>query len=157
MSSPNFRPGDSGAWNLVFSETFESQPGSFSNSYRPIPSYLLPFSFNTFTLAFYVASATAKVTWIRGCIARQQVQTTMVPNGGRANFSSRVLPLREITIVQFPFVPTEFFLEFYFYWWFRDINVTVWSYNGVAFDPTTESLLATQHSLNQIIQRLPPP
>ncbi|MBW4475127.1 MAG: hypothetical protein KME45_32820 [Stenomitos rutilans HA7619-LM2] len=142
---PDFR--DTLEWNLVARATYQASQNVNVNDRLPSRTYLIEHSH---VLIIGVSSQSARSTWRTGGWAAQILPfspSTTSQFVAAVQSSRRWLRLHSPTLVVFPKVLPTYFLELSFPYWFNDVSVEIWRYDGRDFD-TFERLDQLEANLN---------
>lgn len=100
-------------------------------SYDPIPPFFVPLQFESPTLAIYVNTTNAKLTWKGGGYASANVVTGILKGGdATSEIARRFLALNDVTICRFPSLASTYSLRFFPPYWFKTYSVEVFEYIG---------------------------
>jgi hypothetical protein len=142
---PDFR--DTLEWNLVSRGSYQAVQNVNVNDRLPSRTFLIE---NSHVLIIGVSSQSARSTWRTGGWAAQVLPflpSTASQYVAAVQSSRRWLRLRTLTLVVFPKVLPTYFLELSFPYYFNDVSVEIWRYDGRDFD-TFERLNQLESNLN---------
>lgn len=129
---PDFR--DTLEWNLVTRASYQAVQNVTLDVRLPSRTFLIQ---NSHVLIIGVSSQSARSTWKTGGWAAQILpfspSTTSVFVAA-VQSSRRWLRLNSPTLIIFPKVLPTYFLEISFPYWFNDVSVEIWRYDGRDFD-----------------------
>ncbi len=142
MSQPVLNLQVQGNWVKVYDEVRASQV-VVDRSSTPIPAFELGVLFESHILAVRCLSDSAKPNWRFAGILSQRFQ---IGSGGGVsalpvvNASSRTARLNRSALVQFQHLTSTYQLVFEPAHWLKDIQLTVWEYQGPISDTTEEKI-----------------
>lgn len=129
---PDFR--DTLEWNLVARANYQAVQNVTLDVRLPSRTFLIQ---NSHVLIIGVSSQSARSTWKTGGWAAQILpfspSTTSVFVAA-VQSSRRWLRLNSPTLIVFPKVLPTYFLELSFPYWFNDVSIEIWRYDGRDFD-----------------------
>lgn len=143
-------------WTLVHSLEYRTE-GFDGRRPIPIKPDRINVSLEARNLIVYCdAISTRSRYWIRGCLISQVPPISLGASYLREVVTqTELIRLRLPTLVTFSKFSVPYELRIDFFPWFEDVYVEIWAHIGFESDTTTESLLAIQNTLNQIMSRLP--
>jgi hypothetical protein len=125
------------------------------NKLNPFPKIKVPFLASSPILAIYSNHPTLKPSWNFGGYAVQSIQTGITVGGTPDSAAVRKkFFLREITLIFFERISTTYAIELLIPWWIRDLNVTIWGYNGIISSNTEIRLIEIQAALAALQQQV---
>ncbi|MBW4474062.1 MAG: hypothetical protein KME45_27360 [Stenomitos rutilans HA7619-LM2] len=129
---PDFR--DTLEWNLVSRSSYQAVNNVNVKDRLPARTFLIE---NSHVLIIGVSSQSARSTWRTGGWAAQVLPflpSTTSQYVAAVQSSRRWLRLRTLTLVVFPKVLPTYFLELSFPYYFDDVSVEIWRYDGRDLD-----------------------
>ena len=144
---PDFR--ETLEWNLVARATYQAPIGGLVSDRLPARQWLIQ---NSHLLIIGVSSTSARSTWKTGGWAAQILP--FLPSStsqyvAAVQSSRKWLRLGTLTLVTFPKVMRTYLLEISFPYWFEDVSVEIWRYDGRDLD-TFERLDQLEASINSL-------
>ena len=131
-SFPDFR--DTLEWNNVARASYQAVQNVTVDQRLPSRTFLIQ---NSHVLIIGVSSTTARSTWKTGGWATQILPFSPSSTSqyiAAVQSSRRWLRLQSPTLVVFPKVLPTYFLELSFPYWFNDVSIEIWRYDGRDFD-----------------------
>lgn len=126
---------NSSNWEKVYQGNFVAVViQGVRNQTLPIPSVVIPNSFNSHTLAVGASSFQTKPTWHLGFWLSMNVQ---LPGIGKAEAYSKSIPLG-LSIVRFPAISSTYTLTANIPRWHKEMSIEIWQYVGSEFDVRDE-------------------
>ena len=117
-------------------------PNDSLNRYYPISDFAIPVQFSSSVLAVFLESETDPGRWIRGGFAKQKIVTGITGGGTPDAFSeAKPLRLREINLIQFQQLSTDYAVVLSIPYWLRHIDVSVYEYTGTITDTLEQKLI----------------
>ncbi len=129
---PNFL--DSMEWNLVVRQSYQANDGVMVRDRLPSRTWLIQ---NSHVLIIGVRSNSARSYWRTGGWAAQLIPflpSTTSDFVAAVDSNRRWLRLGVLTLVVFPKISDTWVLELSFPYWFDDVYVEVWRYDGIDLD-----------------------
>lgn len=142
---PDFR--DTLEWNLVARASYQAVQNVTLDVRLPSRTFLIE---NSHVLIIGVSSQSARSTWKTGGWAAQILPfspSTTSQFVAAVQSSRRWLRLNSPSLVIFPKVLPTYFLELSFPYWFNDVSIEIWRYDGRDYD-TFERLDQLESNLN---------
>lgn len=138
--SPQF--GQAGNWNNRWSTTKTANViSSDPPSHDPIPAFDCPITFENFTFGVWVSTSSPKLTWKSGGLISANVVTGITIQGNSfSEIAKSWLTLNAVTIFRAPAVSQSVRLRFFPPYWFKNIAVGIWEYDGPG-QPSLEAKL----------------
>lgn len=129
---PDFR--DTLEWNLVARATYQATQNVLLPDRLPARQFLIE---NSHVLIIGISSASARSTWRTGGWATQILPfspSSVSQYVAAVQSSRRWLRLNSPTLVCFPKFLPIYLLELSFPYWFNDVSLEVWRYDGRDYD-----------------------
>jgi hypothetical protein len=144
---PDFR--ENLEWNLVARQSYQAPQNVQVSDRLPARQWLIQ---NSHLLIIGVSSTSARSTWRTGGWAAQILP--FLPSStsqyvAAVQSSRKWLRLGTLTLVEFPKHLPTYLLEISFPYWFDDVSVEIWRYDGRDLD-TFERLDQLEASINTL-------
>jgi hypothetical protein len=151
MSKPILDLLNAASWDYVWGATYQAAPAG-NNGFIPIPAIDVPLLLQSSTLAIFCDSRTARPNWETAGTASRRIQSGLVVGG---NFNLGVsggvrLKLRQFTLVRFEQIAASYALSISPKFWLKDLEINVFTYNGIDSDSTTEQLNRIERSIDDL-------
>lgn len=131
MPEPILDVSNSSNWEKVYQASFTAVAiQGVRNQFLPIPSVVIPNSFNRHTLAVGASSFQAKPTWHLGFWLSMNVQLLGI---GKAEASSKSIPLG-LSLIRFPQISSTYTLTANIPRWHKEMEIEIWQYVGSELD-----------------------
>lgn len=117
-------------WKLVYQDS-KTVTYDAAGGYAPLPAFEIPITFDKELIAVKTLSAGAKFSWRFSGVLTQRMQLgggfTPLPV---ASLSYNRLRINRSSLLHFPTYNTDYELLFEPYFWIKNIDLTIWEYNG---------------------------
>lgn len=118
---------NSSNWEKVYESSFQAVAmQGVNNQFIPIPTVIIPNSFNRYTLAVGAVSFQTKPTWRTALWLSMYVE---LPGIGKAEASNKKIPLG-LSIVRLPLLSSIYTLSASIAHWHKEMSIDIWQYIG---------------------------
>lgn len=132
------------SWNNAYSVTLtaEALPQYGNDRYIPIELFTIPLLYESHILMASTEIEDANPRWRMGVRLRQLLEANYLPVPN-AQGSEVIVPPNRGIVATFPRITQQYRLQIWIPWWFRQVTVRIWQYQGVD-EGRLEELVASQ-------------